>query len=275
MRQTYMLEDAKTGIQVSVLPEYGGMISGISCKGKEILYLNESEVEASPVTAGGIPVLFPFPGKTKDDSYRLDGRTYYMPMHGLVKNSCFAVEEYKDKEIVLYMDSNAAIIQRNYPFDYRIRVRYRVEGNSVTIGADITNHSDQRMPHCIGWHPYFKTTDREKVSFRHFMDIHYNYTDEKDEETIRDIDLTKSWDDVFTSPSKAEFTLKNEGDGYEVRCVTAKEYRSLVVYTGKEGSICAEPWCGIPNSINLQRMLEWIEPRETRSYQWEMQITLL
>ena len=107
------------------------------------------------------------------------------------------------------------------------------------------------------------------------MDIHYNYTDEKDEETIRDIDLTKSWDDVFTSPSKAEFTLKNEGDGYEVRCVTAKEYRSLVVYTGKEGSICAEPWCGIPNSINLQRMLEWIEPRETRSYQWEMQITLL
>ena len=68
MRQTYMLEDAKTGIQVSVLPEYGGMISGISCKGKVILYLNESEVEASPVTAGGIPVLFPFPGIVTDST---------------------------------------------------------------------------------------------------------------------------------------------------------------------------------------------------------------
>lgn len=275
MRQTYKIEDAQSGLQVSVLPEYGGMISGISYQGREILSMDESCIESSPVTAGGIPILFPFPGKTKDDSYRLYDHTYYMPIHGLVKNACFAVEEYKEKEIVLYTGSNRASIQRNYPFEYELKARYQVEGNSVLIQADITNRSEQKMPHCIGWHPYFKTTDRSKASIQHFMDVHYNYVDEKDEETIEDIDLSKSWDDVFTTPRQTEFLLKNEADRYTVRCVTAPEYRTIVLYNGKENSTCIEPWCGIPNSIRLSRMLEWVEPLETKSYQWEIQITLL
>lgn len=275
MRDTYTIKDKNSGLKVSVLPDYGGMVSGISLGGKELLYLDERTVESSPITAGGIPILFPFAGKTAKDSYIIDGKKYHMPMHGLVKNICFAVESHKENEIWLYTDGSKAFKDRHYPFDYTLKAGYIAEGTSVHIREEITNHSEKSMPHSIGWHPYFKTTDKTKLSLEHFMTVHYDYTERKDEEAKKSIDLSRSLDHVYTMPEKAEFTFTNEADRYEVQCMTASEYRTFVIYNGKEGSTCIEPWCGLPDSANSGRMLEWIGPSETKRYEWEMKIRLL
>ena len=62
---------------------------------KTSYFLDEDMLHKSNVLAGGCPVLFPFPSRTKNDTYTLNGKAYTMPFHGLVKCSSFGVVETK------------------------------------------------------------------------------------------------------------------------------------------------------------------------------------
>ena len=69
-----------------VYPEYGGMLGRLLYKDREIFAIDEDLVALSPLLGGGNPVLFPFPGKTNNDTYIFQGTEYHMPFHGLVTN---------------------------------------------------------------------------------------------------------------------------------------------------------------------------------------------
>jgi len=136
----------------------------------------------------------------------------------------------------------------------------------------VSNKSSKPMPHYLGWHPYFKATDKTRLKFEHSMCIHYNYFDGKDETTIEDIDLSKRWDNVFHTPVKKEFTLYNESDGYKASYILGDAYNVMVICTWIDGAVCLEPWCGIPNSINNGRFVKWVEPGKTESYTVELHL---
>jgi galactose mutarotase-like enzyme len=118
------------GLCAKVAPDNGGMVAQVSVDGADTLMLNEAVLETTPMSAGGAPVLFPFPSRTRDDAYRLDGQVFAMPMHGLVKNAAFAVKRAAEKSVTLWIDGSASQKQANYPFDYTLEITYEVRGAS-------------------------------------------------------------------------------------------------------------------------------------------------
>ena len=268
--------DIKSGeLAAKIAPNNGGMVARLSLGGTEVLMLDELAIETTPMSAGGSPVMFPFPSKTKDDTYVLGGREYYMPMHGLVKNATFAVRNRTDRSVTLWYDGSGSQREANYPFDYELEIKYEVAGNSLFSTARVTNKSDVPLPHYLGWHPYFKATDKAALKFEHTMTVHYNYINGKDEPTIADIDLLDRWDNVFHTPVKKEFVLHNEPDGYKARYILDDAHNVLVVCSWVEGAVCLEPWCGLPNSINSGRFVKYVQPGKTESYTAELEIEKL
>ena len=263
------------GLSALIAPNNGGMVAQLTIDGTDILMLNESAIDLTPMGAGGSPVMFPFPSKTKDDRYIHNGREYQMPMHGLMKNATFALRSRSENTVVLWCDGSSSQKEANYPFDYELEIEYKVSGNSLFTTANVTNKSDSPLPHYLGWHPFFKATDKPSLKFDHSMTVHYNYFDCKDEPSIYDMDLSERWDNVFHTPEKKEFTLVNKVDGYKARYVLDDAHNVLVVCSWIEGAVCLEPWCGLPDSINNGRFVRYVQPGKTESYTVELVIEKL
>ena len=264
--KSILIQNAAGNIAAEVLPDYGGMVAGLRAGGRNVLYFDENRLAESPVSAGGIPVLFPFAGKTKNGRYAINGGEYRMPMHGLVKDRSFLVKEQTDDAVTVCTEQDDALLSRNYPFPFTLALSYRVTDTALVITARIINRSREPMPHTLGLHPYFKASSRERLEWCHTMTVHYDYVKEKDAKAPSVIRLNRNLDDVYCMPLRGEFSLTNPHDGYAVRCVMDKAFQAIVVYTGTPGSVCIEPWCGIPDSINNRRMIQWIPPGVSLEY---------
>lgn len=254
-----LIEIKQQDIRVWIAPDNGGMIAQILVGEVPVLKLGEAALDITPMSAGGCPILFPFAGKVSGDSYDWNGKTYTMPVHGLVKNSPFAVR-YQDQEKVILWRSSCRSEAGNYPFDYDLELEYRLKEGVLYTIARIRNHSSEPMPHAMAWHPYFKATQKEKIHLRHHMQTHYDYIRSVDEPAIRNLNLADRYDDVFHTPAEPGFSLENPVDGYGVCCVSDDHYSVMVVCSWLDGAVCIEPWCGIPDSIKNGRFLQFVPP---------------
>lgn len=187
-------EDGK--LQAEISPEYGGMIIALRIENVNVLFLDEAKIAASPVSAGGIPLLFPFAGKTAGDRYEVDGKMYYMPMHGLVKNRTFAVKSQGTDWAELWAESDEAVLDRNYPFAYRLIIFYQITKERLLIKLNMENRSEKTLVHALGWHPYFRASNLSGVTLDHDMNIQYDYIACEDLEARRELDLTHPLDQI-------------------------------------------------------------------------------
>ncbi|HIR26765.1 MAG TPA: hypothetical protein IAB84_02195 [Candidatus Choladousia intestinigallinarum] len=274
MASLFISNKEKT-LSAEIVPAHGGMIAQIYLEGKEILHIDRKQLETAPMAAGGMPILFPFSSKTTDDTYSLNGKKYCMPMHGLVKNDVFAVAEAREDRVRLWIGNSPSWKEQYYPFDFKLEAEYRIEGSCLETVFRITNLSQDSMPHYLGWHPFFKATDKKKTSLKQDMQVHYDYVRHLDLPGAAPEDLSLYWDDVFHTPVQGGFIFDNRGDGYRVLCHTDPEFQALVLCSWVEESMCIEPWCGLPDSINTGRLLQWIEPDQTREYRLRLTFTKL
>lgn len=272
MDNTIFIKNESGTVEAEIAPDYGGMLVRLQICGRDVLYLDEDLLKSSPVKAGGMPILFPFPGRTGKETYEVNGKKYCMPMHGLVKNRTFAVGEQRSDSVMLWVKDDDAVRDRNYPYQYKLEIFYQIIKETLVIKALIRNNSDKEMPHYIGWHPYFKASKRKDIVLDHCMTIQYDYVNKKELKAPSVIDLTKDLDDVFCKPEKNEYLLVNKSDGFSVRCKMDEAYQCIVVYNGTAGSVCVEPWCGIPDAIHADKMVEWIPPAQQREYTLEMKL---
>ncbi|MDR1664924.1 MAG: hypothetical protein LBR83_08410 [Clostridiales bacterium] len=266
------LEIRDGGLTAQIAPYNGGMVTRLTVGGADVLHFDADKAELAPVSSGGAPVMFPFCGKIKDDAYMIDGREYYMPMLGLVKNAAFAVKGATENSVTLWCDNSASQKAAHYPFDFLLELEYTVAGDSLFATARVTNKSERPMPHYMGWHPYFKATDKAALKFEHHMTKHYDCANGRDNPAITKLDLSKPWDDVFHTPARKEFTLYNKPDGYRARCVLDDAHNVIVVYTGAEGAVCLEAWCGLPDSVNIGRFVKYALPGETERYSLRLEV---
>lgn len=263
------IQNTNHTLAADILPCHGGMVSQIYLERHSVLHVDDAVLETAPMAAGGMPLLFPFSGKTQDDRYDLDGREYYMPMHGLVKNAAFAVKDQQTDCVTLWIESSPAWISQCYPFDFHLEVQYRVEGMSLFSSATVSNRSSSPMPHYMGWHPFFKASDKTGMTLRYDMTAQYDYHSHTDRAAPHALSLGSYLDDVFHIPRSNGFTLAAPADGYVVECIPDPVFQALVVCSWVEDSMCVEPWCGLPDAINNRRLLSWIPPHAAQTYSVE------
>jgi galactose mutarotase-like enzyme len=100
------------------------------------------------------PILFPVVGKLKNNSYRHEGETYELGQHGFARDMDFKLEEKSDGRLVFRLDPTLETLGR-YPFEFVLRVEYRLEGNGLEIEYKVFNAGKTVMPFSIGAHPAF------------------------------------------------------------------------------------------------------------------------
>lgn len=100
------------------------------------------------------PILFPFIGRSNENSYLLNGQKYAMKQHGFLRDYDFALEEVKKDSAVLTFVSNAETLEV-YPYDFTVRISYQLQGKQLLISYAITNNTDQEMYYSLGFHPAF------------------------------------------------------------------------------------------------------------------------
>ena len=113
------------------------------------------------------PILFPFIARLTNDSYKFQGKTYPMTIHGFANSSEFSVAEQSRDHLVLELCSNEQT-RIHYPIDFVFRVIFRLEGDTLHTTYHVENKSDVTMPFGIGGHPGFKVPVGESESFEDY-----------------------------------------------------------------------------------------------------------
>lgn len=105
--------------------------------------------------SGRNPTLFPKVGKSYNDTQKIHGKNYAMGNHGFARYAVFTVVSKTDTKAVLEFQANDETLAQ-YPFLFKMRKSYELQGNKVVIRHEIYNEGTQMMPFAIGHHPAFR-----------------------------------------------------------------------------------------------------------------------
>lgn len=165
------LTDAATGSTAQILPELGcncfSFRPAIGGEAIEALWAEPGFAPGHRPSRSGIPILFPFAGRLRGQTFRYDGRDYALAdvqlngpnaIHGFVFNRPWRVLRQEDDRIEATfqasVDDPALLAQ--WPADFRITAEYRVTGTSLAATYTVENPDQRPLPFGFGTHPYFR-----------------------------------------------------------------------------------------------------------------------
>ena len=99
------------------------------------------------------PLLFPVIGTCKDKKATIDGVTYEMPKHGIIRDLEFdVIEHQKDMVKLSVMYSEETL--KYYPFKFKIEVTYTYD-DILNTSVKVINLDNKKMAFNFGGHPAF------------------------------------------------------------------------------------------------------------------------
>lgn len=106
------------------------------------------------IWSGRAPILFPIVGAVAGGVIRVDGHEYPLPRHGFARRKTWAAIEHSADAATFRLspdDETRAV----YPFDFRLDLRFAIDGTSLSLTATLTNPGDAPLPASFGFHPAF------------------------------------------------------------------------------------------------------------------------
>jgi galactose mutarotase-like enzyme len=243
--------------------------------GRPVLYLDDATLrDPTKNVRGGVPVLFPSPGKLVDDAWAYGGRHGAMKQHGFARNLAWQVVRADAREATLRLAADDAT-RAQFPWDFTVEHTIGMHGHAVRLAQHVTNHSRDAMPFGFGFHPYFFVRDADKPATR----IATGATRAFDNVAKREIalagpiDLAQPEVDLhLIDHGSTASTLASPGLSVEVR--GSAEYTQWVVWTlaGKD-FVCLEPWTCPANALNTGAHLIVLAPGASRTMWIEISAT--
>jgi galactose mutarotase-like enzyme len=254
------LADERSDSRVLISPERGAIVTSFSVAGRELLYLDEATLHDSEKNVrGGIPILFPAPGKLDNDRWRWAGRHGAMKQHGFARTSSWSVlesSESQSAEITLRLGSNEQT-RAQYAWDFQIDIRFSLEGRKLRILTKVRNIGSSPLPYAIGFHPYFHVADKARARIATRATHAYDNLTKKTA-PFAGFDLTAPEVDLHLLDHGSSQSTLELGDGTKLELRASPEYWLWVVWTlaGKD-FVCVEPWTARANALNTgDRLLE-------------------
>jgi aldose 1-epimerase len=232
---------------------------------------------------GGIPILFPFPGRIAGTVFHWQGREYVLEpgdafgnaIHGFVLSRPWRVIEQSGNRVVgqFQASQDDPGLQARWPADFRITVTYTLAGNELRSEFFVENTGDAELPCGLGAHPYFRlplggtAADdcgvqlpvssrwelQEMLPTGRLLDLPDAATYQ---EGRRFADLTL--DDVFSglkraSPAADYVASITDPGGGRLEIHFDDSFRECVVYTPPHReAICIEPYTCVAGAFDLQ-----------------------
>lgn len=129
------LSDENSGTHVTIAPERGAIATSFRVGGRELLYLDPATLsDATKNVRGGIPVLFPTPGKLEQDRYRWGSEHGELKQHGFARNLPFRITDADPAraELTLKLDSSSATLAL-YPWEFSFELRVSLAETRLRI----------------------------------------------------------------------------------------------------------------------------------------------
>ena len=248
--------------RVALRPERGGIATALAIDGRDVLYLDAGTL-ADPAknVRGGIPVLFPSPGKLAGDAWAHGGASGAMKQHGFARNLAWRVLGVLGgaaPAAALELTSSAGT-RAQFPWDFALQLTYTVRGRALRIDQRVENRGASPMPFGLGFHPYFFVRDADKPAARVETGATRAF-DNVTKQTVElrgPIDLARPEVDLHLLDHGAPAcTLALPGGAVHLR--GSDVYTHWVIWTlaGRD-FVCLEPWTCPGNALNTRdRLLE-------------------
>jgi galactose mutarotase-like enzyme len=268
------LVDAEARSEVTVAPRRGALVTSFRVGERELLYLDASTLnDASKNVRGGIPVLFPTPGKLESDAWSWHGRRGALKQHGFARNLPWALAGSHAQdlaEVTLRLDSNATTLAA-YPFAFHAELTFSLAGACLSIVSRVTNDGAETLPFAFGYHPYFCVTDKARAS----VDVHPTRVfDNVSKRTgaFTAIDLTAPEVDLHLLDHPSSRSALEFGDGSRLELRGTPDFSIWVVWAlaGKD-FVCVEPWTAPGNALNTGEKLSELPPGASHESRLELE----
>lgn len=254
----YSLENEKIRITAC---EHGGELHSITGKKEGTQYLWNGNEEYWKYHS---PHLFPIIGKLRNSKYKIDGKEYELPSHGLARISEFKFISEGDNYITFeLMYSNKTL--EIYPYKFSLQVTYTIEENSVKVSYKVINLDDKEIYFSLGAHPafmcpiektgtledyYLKFNKVENSSIMCFDKDTYFTHDKKgflNDSDIINLNKELFKDDalVFDDLKSNRITIKSKNHNKSLS-VEFNEFPYMGIWAPASGApfVCIEPWFG-------------------------------
>lgn len=262
-------------------------------------------------------VLFPIVGKLANNTLRIDGKAYTMHQHGFTRDTEFLplhlTTTYNpltgfqlvpsEEPLFLQMVKDGLIA--NYPYDFNLKVRYAVFGNTLDVDWEVENRGERPMYIQIGAHPAFMFPDYNPDSVIHGFLRCYN----QEGQTVlpissshledglrvmtesREVENKKGLIPITNSTFANDVILLDSGNissvglidpqGREILRVSCLQAEVFGLWApNKPGCpfVCIEPWCGVADrkgfngDISEKDCIHSLAPNEM--YEFSYSITI-
>lgn len=248
--------------------------------------------------SGQAPVCFPITGVLVDGQAKAFGKPCNMKRHGVARINPFEVFE-QHKNSVTFIQKSSDKTKEQYPFDYELKIKYTILGDTVTNEYIITNTGNDKMPFVIGGHPAFNCPLSENESFEDYKvvfdkpitkpclrpDHESGLVDvEKTYDVMNGSDTLNLKHELFEEndalifencPAKAVTLMGRQGKGIKVEF---QDMNNLLIWSavGNAPFVALEPWTGISNCsdeddvFENKRGMTVLEPDETVSFKFKI-----
>jgi aldose 1-epimerase len=304
--QVVEIKDAKSGSSAQVL-----VSQGFNCfswqpvlkDGPREMLWAEREFAAGDKrpSSGGIPLLFPFPGRIGGAAFQFEGRDYQLEpgdafgnaIHGFVLKRPWRVVDQSAARVVGEFQASVddRTILTQWPADFRIRVSYEVRGRELVSDVEYENTGTGSLPCGFATHAYFRLPIVEggnvadtvvTVPVDKFWELErMNPTGRilsapDNQQLARGLRLDEhQFDTVFTNvrheaDGRVRTTLADPTSGRTLTQSFDSMFTQCVIYTpGHREAICLEPYTCVPDAIRLAAAghrtgLQILQPGESR-----------
>ncbi len=275
----------------------------LNTEGAQLNSLNKNDMEylwqGNPdYWAGQAPVCFPIVGVLPNETAVAFGRVCKMKRHGVARINPFEIFE-RHKNSVTFIQKSSAATKKQFPFDYELKIKYIISGDTVTNEYIVTNTGDSKLPFVIGGHPAFNCPLCEDECFEDYKIIFDKPVKKpclRPDHNSGLVDIGKTYDvmhggdtlelshDLFeekdalifeNSGAKAATLIGKNGRGIKIEF---QDMNNLLVWSaaGRADFVALEPWTGISNCSDENEIFEnkrgmtILEPDETISFKFKI-----
>lgn len=219
------------------------------------------------------PHLFPIVGGLKDDTFRVDEKSYNLKRHGFARTANFRKIEATPHQASFRLRFDDQTL-KIYPYKFEFQVIYHLKGRTLEILYKVINMDTGDIYFSVGAHPAFNLPMVAGESFKDysiFFDgqkedlLTYHLSENglfigeqtavslNDSKLDLDYSLFKNDALVFKHIQSKAVTLKSNISEKFVK-VEYPHFEYLGIWTKKHAPfVCIEPWLGIADSEGEQK----------------------
>jgi aldose 1-epimerase len=213
--------------------------------------------------------LVPFSGRIANGRLAFDGADYVLkpnwpgvrhPMHGDGWARPWTVERSDRHSADILYDHDG---RDGWPFRYRARQTYRLEGDALTVGMSLENLETRSVPAGLGLHPFFVRDGETQLSCR----MQHAWLTDAEVLPVERIAVPARWD-FTTLRGVDEVTVDSGFEGWDgsasvvwprarlrLDMEATAPFRDLVIYIPPERPyFCVEPVSHVPGAIGSTRL---------------------